>query len=169
MNSSAVTVFSSTRRQFMGRTALASGAAAVSVPGFAKALSAPAASELAPELIHALGQRIAYDAVQALGTANLELLYVDHAGPALDALRQGMEHTLGQLSSYTVMSRELSGHYGSLVAQATFVEPISGRQFRANVPASAISQLSYIADASPSPAIQKQAVMAASHSQLYSA
>ncbi len=158
------------RRQFLGGSAkVGAVAASVLASGVSmQALAAPrAASPEQADLLFALGQRIAQDALQALNSDQVGLVYHDHAGYQLEPLRQGMEQVLTREAGRTVQAVQVPAAYGAIVGSAVFTDVSSGAQVQIEVFAAALSQLEMIRRVTASGALQKHAVMAASADAFY--
>jgi hypothetical protein len=158
------------RRQFLGSTAKASAltatflAGGVSIP----ALATPVAIAPNADLLFALGQKIAQEAIVALGSEQVGLVYFDHAGASLDPLREGMEQVLSREAKHPVQAREVPASYGAILGAAVFTERNSGAQVRMEIFAAALTQLDMIQGVTASASLQKHAVMAASADSFYS-
>jgi hypothetical protein len=158
------------RRQFLGGTAKASAlAASVISSGLSmQAFAADSAAVPASDLLFALGQKIAQDAMVALGSEQLSLVYFDHAGASLDPLRQGMEQVLSRDAGRPVQALEVPAAYGAIVGAAVFTQITTGAQVRMDIFAAALTQLDMIQGVTTSASLQKHAVMAASADAFYS-
>ncbi len=157
------------RRQFLGGSAKV-GALAAGVLTSGVSLQAFAAQQSTPEqadLLFALGQRIAQDALETLKSEQVSLVYHDHAGQQLNPLRQGMEQVLSREAGRSVQALQVPAAYGAIVGCAVFTELSSGAQVQIDVFAAALSQLEMIRSVTASASLQKHAVMAASADAFY--
>ncbi len=158
------------RRQFLGGTAKASALAATALTGgmSMQAFASDLATAPNADLLFALGQKIAQDAILALASEHLSLVYFDHAGASLDPLRHGMEQVLSREAGLPVQAREVPAAYGAIVGSAVFTDRHSGAEVRMDIFAAALSQLDMIQGVTASASLQKHAVMAASADTFYS-
>jgi hypothetical protein len=158
------------RRQFLGGSAKVGAlAASVLASGVSvQALAAPLSSPEQTDLLFALGQRIAQDALHALNSDQVGLVYHDHASHQLEPLRQGMEQVLSREAGRTVQAVRVPAAYGAIVGSAIFTDVSSGAHVQIEVFAAALSQLEMIRSVTASGALQKHAVMAASADAFYS-
>jgi hypothetical protein len=166
--------FAFSRRDFLtGSAKLGAAAAVVSAAGVAlaanAATTAPVLASAHSDVLFALGQRIGLDAAAAIGTfgSPLSVTYLDAAGVSVDALREGIEHGSRAGVGCGVVCVESAMPYGSFLGMAHFSDPVTGRTARVEIHAEALSHIEMIADATRSGSLQKQAIMSAPVSGLY--
>jgi hypothetical protein len=167
--------FAFSRRDFLTGSAKLGAAAAVVSSGVGVAFAtnaatdAPALASAHSDVLFALGQRIGLDAAAAIGTfgSPLSVTYLDAAGSSVDALREGIE--LGSRAGVGcgVVCVESAMPYGSFLGTAYFSDPATGRTARVEIHSEALSHIEMIADATRSRSLQKQAIMSAPASGLY--
>jgi hypothetical protein len=166
--------FAFSRRDFLtGSAKLGAAAAVVSAAGVAfaanTATAAPVLASAHSDVLFALGQRIGLDAAAAIGTfgSPLSVTYLDAAGVSVDALREGIEHGSRAGVGCGVVCVESAMPYGSFLGMAHFSDPVTGRTARVEIHSEALSHIEMIADATRSGSLQKQAIMSAPASGLY--
>lgn len=173
--------FVKSRREFLVGGARASAAlAAVVVSGgvagafadeflpSAAALNATATA-VSPELLHALGARIGLEVTQALGGSNapVSLAYIDASGPAVDALRDGIERGISWEAGSTPPSREWQASYCSLLGAAMITNEATGQRAIVEIDNTALSVIAMVEGLTTPASSHKHAVLTASADNLY--
>lgn len=174
--------FAESRREFMVRSARAGAALAViSASGGAvgalaaelfPATSAPVAAvgaSVSPELLHALGARIGLEVTEALGgsSAPVSLAYIDAAGPAVDALREGIERGIQWQAGIAPASREWQAPYCSLLGAALITNEATGQRALVEIDNTALGMISMVQSVKTPASAHKHAVLTASADNLY--
>ena len=167
--------FTESRREFMKSGARAGAALGVigglsgAVAAADVAISPVAASAVNTQLLHALGARIGLEVAAELGAvdAPVTLAYIDAAGPAADALRDGIERGIHWETRVAPVCREWQAPYASVLGAAMITNQLTGRSALVEIDPTALSVITLIESVNVPASSQKQAVMTASADNLY--
>lgn len=171
-------LFAESRREFLKSGARAGAALAVvvgagSTLGAVASAATPAATAgtavVNAELLHALGARIGLEVTEALGGADapVSLAYIDAAGPAADALREGIERGIQWEAGSAASLREWQAPYCSLLGAALITNEATGQQAVVEIDATALSMIAMVESVKTPASAHKHAVLTASADNLY--
>jgi hypothetical protein len=178
--------FAASRREFMvgGMRAgaalalvAASGGAAAAVASdlmpaataSAPVLSMQTGGAVSPELLHALGARIGLEVAGALGGsgAPVSLAYIDASGPAVDALREGIERGIHWEAGSAPALREWQAPYCSLLGAALITNEATGQRAVVEIDNTVLSMIAMVESLNTPATSHKHAVLTASADNLY--
>lgn len=173
-------LFEQSRREFLVGGARAGAAfAALAITGGAAgafaadflpgAAASSAAAAVSPELLHALGARIGLEVTQAIGGGNapMSLAYIDAAGPAVDALRDGIERGIQWEAGSAPTSREWQAPYCSLLGAAMITNETTGQRAIVEIDHTALSMIAMVEGLNTPASAHKHAVLTLNSDNLY--
>jgi hypothetical protein len=121
------------------------------------------------DLLAALGERLARDAVRDLGAQGHDLVvhYRDCAAPTLSMLREGVMRGLAFEGAKVRTWQDACGDAAPVIARLTLEDVSTGRTVLAELDATTLSVVAMIEEAAASPVTRKQALLLARGEDLY--
>lgn len=156
------------RRGFLHASAALTAAASVPAMSLARA-AAPEAVAIDGDLLAALGERLARDAVRDLGAQGHDLVvhYRDCAAPTLSMLREGLVRGFAFEGATVRTWQDACGDAAPVIARLTVEDASTGRTLLAEIDATTLSIVAMIEQAAASPVTRKQALLHARGEDLY--
>ncbi len=160
------------RRGFLHTSAALTAAASVPAMSLPRAAAPDAAADPAAidgDLLAALGERLARDAVERLDARGCGLIvhYRDCAAPTLSMLREGLLRGFAFEGATVRTWEDACGDAAPVIARLTVEDAATGRTVLAEIDATALSVVAMIEAAAASPVTRKQALMVAPSEGLY--
>lgn len=168
MSNSPLATRSLSRRGFLN----ASAALAATAAAPAMSLAVPASIDTAAidgDLLAALGERLARDALRDLGAQGHDLVvhYRDCAAPTLSMLREGLLRGFAFEGATVRTWQDACGDAAAVIAHLTLEDASTGRTVLAEIDATTLSVVAMIEEAAASPVTRKQALFLARSEDLY--
>ncbi|MFN3629076.1 MAG: twin-arginine translocation signal domain-containing protein [Casimicrobiaceae bacterium] len=162
-------IASVSRRSFLQTSAVLTVTATLPALSQAGTALVPDPTAIDGDLLAALGERLARDAVSQLDARGHAVIvhYRDCAAPTLSMLREGLLRGFAFEGATVRAWQDACGNAGPVVARLTVEDAVTGRTVLAEIDATTLSVVAMIEEAAASPVTRKQALLLARSEDLY--